>query len=145
MEFLKPFRFENLNFKFKSNVAVEFDNQDFIWYYLACQEMTGGTSTGSEATSLIVSNGDFWLVYGDEDVQARGLSGNRINLFDKIPSTGDIILHDPSDLHNNGLIGKAAPNRFEVWGWAVLKDDLLSFEGKSYSLKSAQRKWKTWE
>jgi hypothetical protein len=84
--------------------------------------MTGGTSTGSEATSLIVdgktiglnSNGDFWLVYGDEDVQARGLSGNRINLFDKIPSPGDIISHDPSDLRKNGLIGKAAPNRFKI-------------------------------
>jgi hypothetical protein len=153
MESLKPFRFENLNFKFKSNVAVEVENQDFTWYHLACQEMTGGTSTGSEATSLIVdgktiglnSNGDFWLLYGDEDVQARGLSGNRINLFDKIPSPGDMISHDPSDLHKNGLIGKVAPNRFEVWGWAVLKDDLLSFEGKSYTVKSAQRKWKTWE
>jgi len=48
-------------------------------------------------------------------------------------------------LRKNGLIGKAAPNRFKVWGWAVLKDDLLSFEGKSYGVKSAQRKWKTWE
>lgn len=48
-------------------------------------------------------------------------------------------------MRKNGLIGKAAPNRFEVWGWAVLKDDLLSFEGKSYSVKIAQRKWKTWE
>jgi hypothetical protein len=86
--------------------------------------MTGGTSTGSEAKSLIVdgktiglnSNGGFWLLYGDEDVETCGLSGNRINLFDKIPSPGDIISHDLGDLHKNGIIGKAAPNRFEIWG-----------------------------
>ena len=41
--------------------------------------MTGGTSTGSEAKSLIVdgktiglnSNGDFWIIYEDEAVEAR--------------------------------------------------------------------------
>jgi hypothetical protein len=86
--------------------------------------MTVGTSTGSEAKSLIVdgktiglnSNGDFWIIYEDEVVEARGLLGNRINLFDKIPSPGDIISHDLSDLHKNEIIGKVAPNRFEIWG-----------------------------
>lgn len=29
MESLKPFRFENANFKFKSNTTIEVDNQDF--------------------------------------------------------------------------------------------------------------------
>jgi hypothetical protein len=153
MESLKPFRFDELKFKFLSNSTVEVDDPSFTWYHLASQEWTGGTSTGYEASSLSIegkkvglnTNGDFWLVYGDENVEARGLCVHRVNIFDKIPAPGNIIAQDLEDLKKNGLIGKLSNTTFEVWGWSIQEGDQLSFGGNTFSVVKTDRKGKTWE
>jgi hypothetical protein len=122
MESLKAYRFDELKFKFISNSTVEVDDPNFTWYHLASQEWTGGTSTGSELSSLKVdgkviglnTNGDFWLVYGDDDVQARSISAHRVNIFDKIPAPGDVICQDLNELQKNSLIGKLSNTTFEI-------------------------------
>src|SRR5690606_15255964 len=153
MESLKAYRFDDLKFKFLSNSTVEVDDPNFTWYHLASQEWTGGTSTGYEASSLSVdgkkiglnTNGDFWLVYGDENVAARGLCAHKVNVFDKIPVPGDIISQDLQDLKRNGLIGKLSNTVFEVWGWSIQEGDQLSLGGNTFSVTKIDRKWKTWE
>ncbi|PZX56487.1 hypothetical protein [Algoriphagus chordae] len=153
MESLKAYRFDELKFKFLSNASLEVDDPNFTWYHLASQEWTGGNSTGYEASSLRVNgktiglntNGDFWLVYGDEDVASRGLSAHRLSFFDKIPKPGDIISQDLQDIKKNSLIAKLSDTNFEVWGWAIQEGDQLSYAGKNFTVKKTERKWKTWE
>lgn len=153
LESQKAFQFENLRFKFLSNAEIEVDSPDFTWYHLACQEWTGGTSTGSEFTNLVVegkriglnSNGDFWLINGEGDLKGRSFSSRRVRLFDKIPSKGDVIKQDLQNLKDSGLIGKVSDTKFEIWGWAIQIGDEVSFSGEVFKVKSAERKWKTWE
>ena len=152
-ESLKPYRFDDLKFRFLSNSSLEVDDPDFTWYHLASQEWTGGTSAGSEASNLQIdgkviglnTNGDFWLVYGDDNVEARGLDAHRLSLFDKLLAPGDLISQDLQELKKNGLIGKVSDTKFEVWGWAIQEGDQLSFEGKTFTVTKISRKWKTWE
>ncbi|WP_111671797.1 hypothetical protein [Algoriphagus litoralis] len=153
LESQKAFQFEDLKLKFSSNSEVEVDSPDFTWFHLACQEWTGGTSTGSEFTHLIVdgrkiglnSNGDFWLVNGEGDLKGRSFSARSVKLFDRIPSKGDLIKQDLQNLREGGIIGKVADNRFEIWGWSIQEGDQLSAAGEVFTVKSIGRKWKTWE
>lgn len=153
LESQKAFLFDNLRLRFLSNVEIEVESPEFTWYHLACQEWTGGTSTGSEFTYLVVngfriglnSNGDFWLINGDGDLEGRSFSSRKVKLFDRIPSTGDLIAHNLADLKNCGLIGKVSDNRFEIWGWAIQAGDQISFGDNLFTVVSTERKWKTWE
>lgn len=153
MESLKAFKYDNLKFRFLSPSRIEVDDPSFTWYNLASQEWTGGTSTGNEVTHLHVegkqiglnTNGDFWLVNGDDDIKGRDFGTHQLNLFDKIPFPGAVIAQNLDDPGNSGLIGKVSDTSFEVWGWSIQANDQLSFSGKNYTVKSITRKWKTWE
>jgi hypothetical protein len=153
MESLKTSRFDNLKFRFPSQDVVEVDDPNFTWYHFASQEWTGGTSASSEYCHIQVegrqiglnSNGDFWLLYGDNNVECRGFGAFSVKLFDKIPKQGDLLLQDLNDLKNNGLIGKPANDRLEVWGWSIQPGDQLSSHGQLFSVTKTERKWKTWE
>jgi hypothetical protein len=153
LESMKAFRFDDLSFKFLSNITVEIDDPNFTWYHLASQEWSGGTSTGSESTHLLVNgyfiglntNGDFWLINGDEDLDGRGFNSHRVSIFDKIPAKGDVVSQDLEDLKKNGLINKLSDTKFKIWGRSVQKGDSLSFAGKNYSIIQTQRKFKMWE
>lgn len=153
MESMKAYRFDDLKFKFLTNRTLEVDDPTFTWYHLASQEWTGGNSASSEYTHLLINgcfvglntNGDFWLVNGDEDLVGRGFSAHRVSLFDKIPAPGDLISQNLDDLKKNALIGKLSDTKFEIWGWSVQKGDKLSFGGKTFTIIQSQRKFKTWE
>lgn len=153
LESQKAFQFENLRIKFLSNSEIEVDSPDFTWYHLASQEWTGGTSAGSEFTNLVVegqriglnTNGDFWLINGEGDLKGRSFSSRRVRLFDKIPSNGDLIKQDLQNLKDSGLIGKISDTKFEIWGWAIQTGDMVSFASEVFTVKFAERKWKTWE
>ncbi len=153
MESLKAFRYDHLKFRFLSPSRIEVDDPNFTWYNLASQEWTGGASARNEVTHLIVegkqiglnTNGDFWLVNGEDDFKGRDFGTHQLNLFDKIPFSGAIIAQNLDDPRNSGLIGKVSDTSFEVWGWSIQTDDQLSFSGKNYTVKSITRKWKTWE
>lgn len=152
-ESAKASRFDGLRMRFNSNKEVEVDHPDFNWYHLASQEWTGGTSTGSELTHLKIlgktvglnTNGDFWMVNGEEDLTGRNFSTNKLNLFDKIPASGDLIVMDKSNLNVCGLIGKVSNSEFEIWGWSVQVGDELSCQGKRFQALKAERKSMTWE
>ncbi len=153
MESLKAFRYDNLKFRFLSPSRIEVDDPNFTWYNLASQEWTGGASTSNEITHLVIegkqiglnTNGDFWLVNGDEDLKGRHFGTHQLNLFDKIPFPGAFIFQNLEDLGNSGLIGKVSDTVFEIWGWSIQANDLLSFSGKTFTVKSIARKSKTWE
>ncbi len=152
MESLKPSRFNDLKMRFLSNRGLEVDSDSFTWLHLASQEWTGGTSTGSELTSIIIenhriglsTNGDFWLVNGEGDLKGRSFTTDRINLFDKVPRVGDIISQNLNDHSSNGIIGKKSKRVFEVWGWVLVKGDTLKTGGKTFTITKTRRKWKTW-
>lgn len=152
MESQKAYRFDKLKLRFLDKNTVEVDDPVFTWFNLACQEWTGGTSTGSEAAHLEIegfriglnSNGDHWLVNGDEDLSGVSLSAKKVRVFDKIPSKGDLISQNLADLKTNGLIGKVSNEIFEIWGWSIQKGDVLTFQGRQYNVVSIERKWKTW-
>jgi len=153
MESLKAFRFDKLRFRFLSPSRIEVDDPSFTWYHLASQEWTGGASTRDEIVKLIIegkeiglnTNGDFWLVNGEEDLNGRDFGTQQLNLFDKIPFAGALISQNLDDLRNSGLIGKVSDSVFEVWGWTIQPNDLLSFSGKTFTVKSIARKSKTWQ
>lgn len=153
LESQKAFEFKNLRLRFLSNSEVEVDSPEFTWYHLACQEWTGGTSTGSEFTYIEIqgkriglnSNGDFWLTNGENDLEGRSFRSRTVKIFDKIPTRGDLIRQDLRNLKECGLIGKISETRFEVWGWAIQSGDQFSYGGEIFTVKSAERKWKTWE
>lgn len=153
MESEKTSRFDNLNLRFISPNRVEVDSPYFTWHHLASQEFTGGTSTGSEMQTLIISgfsigmntNGDFWLINADDDTLGRGFSSNQINIFDKIPRRNDVLSQNLTDHKSNGLIGKIDNQTFEIWGWSIQKGDVFSFGGQNFTVTQTQRKWKTWQ
>ena len=153
LESQKAYEFKNLRLRFLSNSEVEVDSPEFTWYHLACQEWTGGTSTGSEFTFIEIqgkriglnSNGDFWLTNGENDLEGRSFTSRRVRIFDKIPIQGDLIKHDLQNLKESGLIGKISETRFEVWGWAIQAGDQVSYRGEIFTVESTERKWKTWE
>lgn len=153
LESQKASLFEQLKFRFLANNELEVDSDDFTWYHLACQEWTGGISTNSEFTFIEVegariplsSNGDFWLVYGDGNLNARSFHPKKVKLFDRIPSVGDVIRRDAQNPENCSLIGKISDNQFEIWGWAIQTGDQLSFNSEIYTVQSTSRKWKTWD
>ncbi|WP_296697610.1 hypothetical protein [Algoriphagus sp.] len=153
LESLKAYRFDNLKMKFNSSNQIEVDDPNFTWYHLASQEWTGGTSTGYEASHLEIggkriglnTNGDFWLVYGDEDLKGRDFSGKTVNIFDRIPRTGDVIRQNLESIKDNGLIGKVSDHIFEVWGWSLQEGDKLSYNGEIFNVIKTSRKWKSWE
>ncbi|MBY5949450.1 hypothetical protein KUV23_00615 [Algoriphagus marincola] len=152
LESLKPFRFEGIRLRMLDHQTIELDDPNFSWYHLACQEWTGGTSTSSETVHLIVdgyrvglnSNGDHWLVHGDEDLSGVSFSARQVKTFDKIPTIGDIISQDLDDFSKNGIIGKKGPNILEIWGWSVQKGDVFTFAGQKFEIIKTNRKWKTW-
>lgn len=153
LESQKAFKFENIKLKFISNIEIELDSPDFTWFHLACQEWTGGTSTGSEYTYIEVegkriglnTNGDFWLINGEGDLTGQSFSSKRVRLFDKIPLAGNVIKFDLQNLKECGLIGMISETRFEVWGWVIQPEDQLSYGGEIFTVKSTERKWKTWD
>ncbi len=153
MESLKPSRFDDLEMKMVSRNRVQVSSPYFTWHHLASQEWTGGTSTGSELTHIIIagykiglnSNGDFWLVNGDNDLSGRGFTGDEINLFDKIPKKGDSISQNLQDISRNNLIGKSDDKTFEIWGYAIQKGDQFTFNGRTFTVEKTSRKWKNWK
>ncbi|GAB2496108.1 hypothetical protein GCM10027164_29060 [Algoriphagus taiwanensis] len=152
LESAKPSKFSGLKFRFNNKTELEVLHPDFTWYHLASQEWTGGTSTGSEFTSVKIdgipiglnTNGDFWLVFGEENTQARNLSARTLNLFDRIPAQGDVIACNTGNLRDLNIIGKPSPSQLEVWGWCIQEGDVFESEGKTCRVKKAERKWKTW-
>jgi len=152
MESLKPSRFDNLEMRMVSQNRVEVSSSFFTWHHLASQEWTGGTSTSSELTHLIIdgkkiglnTNGDFWLVNGENDLSGRGFTSSGINLFDKIPRKGDIISQNLQDISKNNLIGKPSERVVEVWGYVLQNGDKLISNGQTYTVEKTERKWKTW-
>lgn len=142
--FMKRTRFDDVMLSFhdgegddNARRTVRAESNDFAWPMVQNQYWNGGVSNGSTETNTMEVDG-FTLYFGNNGDWRRELNNystshclinaSQARLFDRIPRVGDKL-----------SIEHAKDATWHVWGWGLQEKDVLTINGKDYTIASRKR------